>query len=208
MAIFGNTLAGCLSHPSTKQYFTRLYAESDDPWSFESSEYESQKYEQSLRALPRQTYENALEIGCSIGVFTEKLAALCRRLQAVDVAEAAIEKAKERCRALSHVRFALMCLPESYPDDRFDLTVLSEVGYYLTREELKKIVDEITNRAVLNGHLLLVHWLAPVPEFELRGDDVHDHFLARSEWRPLSNCRTGLFRIDVLERRSDLACPL
>jgi len=209
MAVCRNTLARRLSpHPSASEYFDRLYAETDDPWHFESSEYESQKYDQTLRALPRKRYQNALEIGCSIGVFTAKLAAICARLLAVDVAELAIERAKERCHALSHVHFAVMCLPQSYPDDLFDLTVLSEVGYYLRPEELIKIADEITTHTVLNGHLLLVHWLAPVPGFELRGDDVHDHFLARSEWRLLSNCRTNLFRIDVLERESELACLL
>jgi SAM-dependent methyltransferase len=209
MAVCRNTLArGISPHPTAREYFERLYAESDDPWNFESSEYESQKYDQSLRALPRQGYENAFEIGCSIGVFTAKLAAICARLLAVDVAELAIQRAKDRCRALPNVRFAVMCLPQNYPDDLFDLTVLSEVGYYLRIEELNKIADEITAHTVLTGHLLLVHWLAAVPGCELRGDDVHDHFLARPEWRLLSNCRTNLFRIDVLERESELASPL
>ena len=209
MVICRNSLAGYLTlNPSTKAYFSRLYEESDDPWNFESSEYESQKYEQSLRALPGETYANALEIGCSIGVFTARLARICRRLHAVDVAEAAVQKAKQRCRALPHVRLSVMCVPETYPNDLFDLTVLSEVGYYLTRKELAKLSDEITNHAVPDGHLLLVHWLEPLPDRELRGNDVHDHFLARPEWSSLSHSCESRFRIDVLERKRGLAGPL
>ena len=52
------------------EYFDRMYAESDDPWRFETSEYERRKYAATLAALPRARYENALEIGCSIGVLT------------------------------------------------------------------------------------------------------------------------------------------
>jgi SAM-dependent methyltransferase len=209
MAIRRDPLAGCLSsNPSTKEYFSRVYAESDDPWNFESSEYESQKYEQSFRALARETYENALEIGCSIGVFTAKLARICKRLHAIDVAEAAVQKARQRCGAFGHVHFSVMCLPETYPNDLFDLTVLSEVGYYLTPQELAKLADEITDHSVADGHLLLVHWLARVPGRELRGDDVHDHFLTRSEWSLLSSGRESLFRIDVLQRKGGLADPL
>jgi SAM-dependent methyltransferase len=209
MAVCGNALARRLIVESpTEEYFKRLYEENDDPWNFEFSEYESLKYDQSLRALPRQRYENALEIGCSIGVFTAKLAATCAQLLAVDIAELAVKNAKHRCGALSNVRFAVMCVPESYPENLFDLTVLSEVGYYLTVERLRKMSDEITKHALPNGHLLLVHWLAPLPGFELRGDDVHDHFLRRLEWFSVSNCRTNLFRMDVLERKSDFVPPL
>ncbi len=98
-------------------YFRRIYQENEDPWNLASSEYEEEKYEASLRALPRDKYGNSLEIGCSIGVFTAKLAARCTRLRAVDVAEAAVEKAKQRCRSFSNVYFEVVFLPENYPDE-------------------------------------------------------------------------------------------
>lgn len=209
MAVFRNTMARGLSvENSIKEYFSRLYEESQDPWDFQSSSYEAAKYEASLRALPREKYENALEIGCSIGVFTAKLASRCARLLAVDISERAVENARERCRAFSNVHFEVTSLPETYPDDLFDLTVLSEVGYYLTPAALSKLANEISMHAVSRGHLLLVHWLAPVPGFELRGDDVHAHFLARPEWSPTASSRTDRYRIDVLERVSGPARTL
>lgn len=195
-------------NPSPKEYFRGVYQENEDPWNLASSEYESEKYEATLRALPRDKYENALEIGCSVGVFTARLAARCRRLRAVDVAEAAIEKAQQRCKRLPNVSFEVMCLPEKYPDELFDLTVLSEVGYYLSLEGLTKVGAEITKHTRPSGHLMLVHWLASVPAFELRGDDVHDHFLRLPEWRTVSNRHTNLYRIDVLERRGDALARL
>jgi SAM-dependent methyltransferase len=184
-----------------RDYFSRLYQENSDPWNYESSAYETEKYEASLRALPREEYQNALEIGCSIGVFTARLAPRCRRLLSLDLSASALETANERCRGLAHVNFKRMVVPEEYPQDVFDVTVLSEVGYYLEPEDLAKLSQQITNHTALYGHLLLVHWLAPVPEYPLRGDDVHEHFLSRSGWRSLVQLRAELYRLDVLERR-------
>lgn len=195
-------------NPSPKEYFRRVYHESEDPWNLATSDYEAEKYGASLRALPRENYDNGLEIGCSVGVFTTKLATRCARLRAVDIAEAAVEKAQQRCKTFPNVFFEVMYLPEEYPDEVFDLTVLSEVGYYLTAAGLTKLGAEITKHAPPSGHLMLVHWLASVPGFELRGDDVHDHFLRLPEWRRVSNRRTNLYRIDVLERRSDALARL
>ena len=53
--------------------FDKLYANSDDPWKFETSDYEREKYDATLAALPPGRFGNALEIGCSIGVLTARL---------------------------------------------------------------------------------------------------------------------------------------
>ncbi|MFL6353159.1 MAG: SAM-dependent methyltransferase [Bryobacteraceae bacterium] len=187
----------------TREYFSRLYQENGDPWNYESSEYETEKYEASLRALPRKQYQSAFEIGCSIGVFTAKLAPLCKRLLSVDLSNAVLKQAKERCQQFPHVTFKAISITDEYPTGPFDLTVLSEVGYYLEPEALAQVSDNITIHAGLQAHLLLVHWLAPVLDYPLRGDDVHEHFLHRSEWHSLLQFRTEFYRLDVLERRDE-----
>ena len=78
-------------------YFDNRYAEDPDPWQFATSEYEAAKYAATLEALPKPHYASALEIGCSIGVFTKALAARCDALIGVDTAEKALEQARERC---------------------------------------------------------------------------------------------------------------
>lgn len=185
----------------TREYFSRLYQENEDPWGYESSEYEAEKYEASLRALPRQQYQNAFEIGCSVGVLTARLAPRCKKLLSVDLSATVLERARERCRRFPHVNFEVMSVVEEYPADLFDLTVLSEVGYYLEPEDLTALSEQITEHAAEHGHLLLVHWLAPVLDYPLRGDDVHEHFLSHSGWHSLLQLRNESYRLDVLERR-------
>ncbi|MFC6269861.1 SAM-dependent methyltransferase [Frigoriflavimonas asaccharolytica] len=66
-------------------YFEKVYAANEDPWDFETSAYEAEKYAATITALPKDKYKNALEIGCSIGVLTELLAKKCEKLLSIDV---------------------------------------------------------------------------------------------------------------------------
>lgn len=155
------------------EYFDRKYAEKLDYWEFETSPYEAAKYEASLAALPQAQYRRAFEIGCSIGVLTEKLAARCAELLAVDVAEAALAVARQRCAALPHVTVQRLQFPREQPADGapFELIVVSEVGYYWSREELAQARDWMSTHLAPSGTLLLVHYTPTATDYPLTGDD-------------------------------------
>jgi SAM-dependent methyltransferase len=183
-------------------YFERLYALHSDPWHFADSAYERAKYEATLAALPRERYEAALELGCSIGVYTRRLGERCHNVLAIDVAEQALERARERCRDQLHVRFALHHLPHDFPHGSFDLILLSEVGYYFDRDDLRLLVERILGALTGDGHLLLVHWRPYVADYPLTGDQVHEEVLRLTEGtlRPLWHNLSYLYRLDLLGR--------
>ncbi len=66
------------------RYFEDIYTRAIDPWGFRTSPYERGKYEATIGILPRTTYRSALEVGCSIGVFTRMLAERCDAVLALD----------------------------------------------------------------------------------------------------------------------------
>ena len=183
-------------------YFEHIYQRDPDPWDFETSEYEAAKYRQTLAALPRSRYSNVLEVGCSIGVLTALLAALADSLLGVDVSEVALAVARDRCASLQGVHLALMQIPQDEPVGSFDLIVLSEVGYYWELEDLKRVIDMLAQHQMPGSHLVLVHHTKPVPDYPLTGDEVHETWLARPEWRVLEQQLHEGYRLDVLER-----CP-
>ena len=82
-----------------REHFEARYAADPDPWDFETSAYEHDKYERTLAALGDRRYARAFEAGCSIGVFTAMLAERCDALLAVDIAQAAVDAARERLAA-------------------------------------------------------------------------------------------------------------
>ncbi len=183
-------------------YFDNLYTANPDPWEFEKSEYEANKYAATLSALPKERYRSAFEIGCSIGVLTAKLAERCDSLLCVDVSELALNQAIRRCQALPQVQFQIMRVPETYPNDVFDLTLVSEVGYYWCWEDLKKAQQSIIEHLEPKGHLLLVHWTLYARDYPLSGDEVHDSFLelTPSKLRHLKGQREEQYRLDLFER--------
>jgi SAM-dependent methyltransferase len=184
------------------EFFDQMYAEADDPWGFETREYEARKYAETIAALPRERYSRGFEVGCSIGVLTEMLAARCGQLLSVDVVEKPLMRARERCAGLDHVSFELMRVPEQFPCGTFDLIVVSEVGYYWSPADLARARDLIIDHLMPDGHLLLVHWRPDVAEYPLTGDEVHDDFLAHAgnRLRHLAGRSERLYRLDLFER--------
>ena len=53
-------------------YFEELYAADHDPWDLATSAYERDKYEATMAALEGRRFASALEVGCSIGMLTER----------------------------------------------------------------------------------------------------------------------------------------
>jgi SAM-dependent methyltransferase len=187
-----------------REYFEKLYAESRDPWSFETSEYESKKYERTLDVLAhrQQIYHRALEVGCSIGVFTAMLASLCDELLAVDVSERAVAAARERLAGLPNVRVELRRLPEETPEGPFDLVVASEVLYYWPRDVMLAALRRFERILSPGGALLAVHWRKETKTYPLQGDEVHDLLLAHMHLTNTTTIIEPEYRLDLFEDKS------
>ncbi len=181
--------------------FEALYERSADPWSYEGSEYEREKYASTLAALPRRPIANALEIGCSIGVFTEQLAARCERLLAIDFSERALRLARARLEKLENVELRLASFPEQAPAGRWQLILCSEVLYYLQAPALERAIGWLAERLREGSCVLAVSWRGEGTDEPFRGDDVHDR-LARelARWHSLDGRRPG-YRLDRFDGR-------
>ncbi len=157
-------------------YFDQLYAADPDPWRFETRWYEKRKYALTMASLPRHRYRRALEPGCSIGVLTELLAHRCDEVIATDIVEDALQQTRERI-LRSDASGVVDCRSWAFGDPwehgRFDLIVLSEIGYYLDRDSLAHALDTAVAHLEDGGTLLLVHWQHDVDEYPLSGAEVH-----------------------------------
>jgi len=159
------------------QYFDEMYKCDKDPWNFDSSPYEKEKYRKTISLLGSTNYCRGLEIGCSIGVLTRMLAGRCDELVAIDLSGEAIKIATERLAEYNNVTFINEGIPHYCIEGTFDLILLSEVGYYLSHEDLKLAKQQIIEHLNKEGMLILVHWTNFVADYPLTGDQVHEHFL-------------------------------
>lgn len=140
--------------------FDALYRARPDPWAFETSDYERAKYAATLAALPAGHFAHAIEVGCSIGVFTRALVDRCKRVTALDVSAVALADARTRCAGLP-VDFQRAEVPAQWPDGRFDLVVLSEVLYFLEPSEIGPLAQRVAGAAAPGAAVLLVNYLGP-----------------------------------------------
>ena len=189
-------------------YFEDVYRRKADPWDFATSPYESEKYAATLAALPAGIrFRSALELGCSIGVFTALLALRCEKLLAVDVNETALAQARVRCAGMPGLRFEQRILPDDFPaatadGSPFDLIVMSEIGYYFSSSALGSVREKMIAALAPGGLLLLVHWTPRVPDYPLTGDEVHGAFLEHpTALAHLHAKRAETYRLDLFKRQ-------
>lgn len=185
-------------------YFEDLYRGQDDPWRFRTSDYERSKYEDTLAVLGRSHYPTALEVGCSIGVFTRMLAGRCGNLVAVDASAVALATARQTLKDLPQVELAQRAVPDEMPNGPFDLIVLSEVLYYLTAADVRKTAQQCRVRLRASGELCLCHWLGET-DYPLTGDQAADAFLERTSALRWSHrmVRRAEYRLDLIRAADD-----
>jgi predicted TPR repeat methyltransferase len=184
-----------------REYFDELYARSRDPWGFETSEYERNKYVRTLSVLAQRRFRRALEVGCSIGVFTAMLTPQCDELLAVDVSEAALTVARQRLADFPNVRLELRSMPEETPQGPFDLVVASEVMYYWPEDVMLSALGRFEEVLAPGGSLLAVHWRKETKTYPLQGDEVHDLLLGHTRLANTTTIVEPEYRLDLFEDR-------
>lgn len=183
-----------------RDVFEELYQTSADPWEFESSFYEHRKRALSLAMLPRAHFGSVFEPGCSIGVFTQDLAVRADAVTATDISDRALELARQRLADAPQVTLERGAVPQDWPAGRFDLVVVSEIGYFLQPGELRELAARAESSLTDDGVILLCHWRHANEGWELTGDQVHEVFRARDGLAVRAEHLEADFRIDVLVR--------
>jgi SAM-dependent methyltransferase len=185
---------------SVHEKLTRLYAESGDPWEFETSWYERRKYALTLAALPRERYARAYEPGCSIGVLTRLLAERCDSLLASDFIPQAVESAAARLADLSHVRVEQRATPDEWPEGRFDLIVLSELMYFLQPPAVVELAERTRASLDEGGVVIAVNWRGPIDEWALPAEQTHGILRDVGGLRSTARYVETSFMLEVFER--------
>ncbi|KIF60112.1 class I SAM-dependent methyltransferase [Pseudomonas fluorescens] len=156
------------------RYFEGLFAGNNDPWGFRQRWYEQRKRLVTLAALPRPHYRAIFEPGCANGELSAALAERCDRLLCCDTSAAAVNLARTRLSLFDHAEVRQGRLPVDWPEEKFDLIVFSEIGYYLDRQDLTEVICRISDSLTADGQLLACHWRPHIDGCPLNARQVHD----------------------------------
>ncbi|MCF3138189.1 bifunctional PIG-L family deacetylase/class I SAM-dependent methyltransferase [Paenarthrobacter sp. AR 02] len=190
--------AGNNTAADAERIFDEVHAKGDDPWAYTTSWYERRKRALTLAALPEESYESGLELGCSIGTLSEELAQRCQAFLGVEASGIAAKKAAERLSAYPSAEARHLTIPQEWPEGSFDLVVLSEMGYYLAPEELAEVFRHIKAAMKPGGTLLLCHWRHPISGWQLDAEAVHSMARQQLAWPTLGLYREKDFVLETL----------
>ncbi len=148
--------------------FERLFRETIDPWNYESSGFEAFKRGILLRACGTRLYGRGLELACAIGETTRVLAPRCLRLVALDASPTALDEAVRRLDGRPNVTFRLARLPSGMPGGSYDLIVASEILYYLSPNDLRRLTGSMIRALAPGGRIVIVHHLCDFDDAAIR----------------------------------------
>lgn len=173
----------------TPSELDRKYADTDDPWDFRTSGYEQAKFAATRGALSRGRYRSALELGCGNGTLAQHLSAVCDRYLGLDAVERAVQSAR---RTVPAAEFRQAWLPDDLPTGWFDLIILSEILYFLDRQDVTRLARDVLSRWE-DAEILCVTWLGDTGH-ALQGEEALEIF---------NNVRPADRRLSLLRQTSD-----
>lgn len=158
-----------------RPYFDALYSASEDPYALRQRWYEARKRALLLAALPQARYRRVYEPGCGIGELTLALSHRCDDLLASDFSAHAVTLARKRTEGRPNVRVEQHVLPADWPREggRFDLIVLSEMGYFLDRNDMQRLARCCEETLEADGTLVACDWRPDFAQRSLSTSDVH-----------------------------------
>lgn len=136
--------------------FEHKYAAHGDYFGYQTNPYEKIKYDRTLELMRqwRKASHNALEIGCSVGVFTARIAREFDAVTAVDIAGEALALAEKQVAGAGHVAFHQSDLVSLALPTQYDVIFCAEVLMYV-REQDTALACEILDRHLAPGGLII-----------------------------------------------------
>jgi SAM-dependent methyltransferase len=189
--------------------FDSAYRASEDPWASASPYYRYQglKYEKLVALLPHKRFANALDLGCGLGLLSQKLALHADHVLGIDISGAAIEHARRRAAAFDNLLFEpgdILNLPASL-DGRFDLVVVADVLYYLSPLDdsvLRSVVQRIAELLSPGGTCLLAnHFFFSADPDSRMSRRIHHAFEACPRFAVTSEHRKAFFLATLFSER-------
>jgi SAM-dependent methyltransferase len=165
--------------PITRSRYVEYFTARTDPWGYEVTPFEFEKFQAAIELLDgarnEARFERAWEIGCAEGVMTARLAKICERLSAVDFIPLALERARVRCQAFSNISFNEWDLKSDPAPGTFSLIVITDVlGSFGDGRDIRCARDKVVSALAPGGYLLYGDCLG-----ELHSRRVHDSWWGR-----------------------------
>jgi 2-polyprenyl-3-methyl-5-hydroxy-6-metoxy-1,4-benzoquinol methylase len=114
--------------------------------------YETRRASILISLIPDGDGGRALDVGCGIGFYSDKLTNKGYRVTGIDTHPANIEKTSKVADE-THLGNAISVL-KGFEDERFDFVLMSEIIEHMTKEHAAEMLGEVYRVTRRNGHIL------------------------------------------------------
>ncbi len=190
-----------------REAFEAAYTAGPDPWASGDARYRYQanKYAGLIACLPPgRRFARALDLGSGIGALSRALATVSDDVLGLDIAQAAVDRARILARDHPTIRFAqgdATALPSSL-NGGFDLVVVADTIYYLDNTDdmaLKAMATRIAALLAPGGICLIANhfFFAADPDSRL-SRRIHNAFTWSPHFRVLAQHRRAFYLATLL----------
>lgn len=148
--------------------FDEIFESQPDPWE-STRESEQERFATTLSVLEAsgiERFDSAVELGCAEGIFTLRLAPLCKHLEGLDFSEVALARARERLAGYPGVTFRRWDMRNEPLTGTYQLVVAMGVLTSLYRPgDVRRIASNAID-AIQPGGFLLFSDVRQSPVFE------------------------------------------
>ncbi|WP_158508678.1 class I SAM-dependent methyltransferase [Gemmatirosa kalamazoonensis] len=143
------------------RHFEGLYRAEDEPWSFSERGVETLRHERVARIVAELAPRRTLDLGCSLGQLTRRLAELPTELHAIDLSPTAVRRARTLLPGPAYACGSATELP--FAPAAFDAIVASDglYSWQLGPAECATTLCEIHDALVPGGHAVLTEHMRP-----------------------------------------------
>jgi SAM-dependent methyltransferase len=175
--------------------FETIYSQTSDPWLSDNPRYryQSRKYDTLMSFLPtHRRYGYALDLGCGLGSLTRRLSRRAEASLGMDIAQAAVDRARENNARIPNLRFErgdILHLPCEL-NGRFEIITIVDTIYYLSPmsdDLLSSLADRMSDLLTPGGICMLTnHFFFPWDKETRLSRRIHNAFASSPRFRLIS----------------------
>jgi protein-L-isoaspartate O-methyltransferase len=161
--------------------FDRIYLEHGDVWSYRTSPDERVKYDLILSTVLRcrRGHHAALDVGCSVGVLSGRLAQHFEKVVAFDISLEALRLAEQDLATLHNVETKIADVRSFDLGVTFDVIICAGMLRYVAEHESDAVCRRIAKHLSKDGVLVVEY----SPEFRQWDEYLKRHFVRLDEVR-------------------------
>lgn len=142
---------------SADEFLQRYRKGGADAWGYLGNASHEARASRILESLPEWPVEELLELGCAQGFLTRRFLERGIAVTACDLCPEAIVHAETRCGDYKNARFVVADIREHLPDGCFDVCLLSDVLYYLSPNEIRRLSVQLSQRMKTRRRLIFAN---------------------------------------------------